>query len=105
MPDQTEKARRKEAKRTIRENARRQVRDSLPIALPALKALFGYVDQQLESMACDNTLRHALDFIRINSLPEQAVVTWLKDNGGYCDCEALMNCEEVVEEAVPVTLI
>jgi uncharacterized protein DUF2695 len=28
-------------------------------------------------------------------------VGWLEKNGGYCDCEAIMNAEQVLEEAVP----
>ena len=77
------------------------MRDGLPIPVATFKALFDYVDTQLKSNECDNTLRHALDFIRNNGLPEQAVVDWLEDNHGYCDCETLMNSEEVLEEAIP----
>jgi len=101
MPDKNEKGRRKAIRRAAREDARQKVRDGLPVPAPVLKALFEYVDQQLKSGECDNTLRHALDFIRKNALPEQTVVGWLKDNGGYCDCETFWNSEEVVEEAVP----
>ncbi len=101
MPDKNEKARRKALQRATREDAKQKVRDSLPVPVPVLKALFNYVDQQLKSTECDNTLRHTLDFIRNNSLPEKAVIDWLEDNHGYCDCETLWNSEEVVEESVP----
>jgi len=76
MPDKAEKARRKEVKRTIREDARRKVRDSLPVPVPVLKAFFDYLDQQLESTACDNTLRHTQDFIRDNGASEEVLVRW-----------------------------
>jgi hypothetical protein len=101
MPDKNEKARRKELLHSVREDARRKVRDSLPVPAPALKALFDYADAQLKSSECDDTLRHVLDFIRSHALPEDAIVIWLENNGGYCDCEALANAEQVVEEAVP----
>jgi hypothetical protein len=101
MPDKSEKARRKELQRAVREEARRKVLNGLPVPVPVLKALFDHVDKPLKSTECDHTLRHALDFVHNNGLPEQAVVGWLKDNHGYCDCETLMNSEEVVEEAVP----
>jgi hypothetical protein len=101
MPDKNEKARRKAIQRATRGDAKQKVLNSLPVPAPVLKALFNYVDQQLKSTECDNTLRHALDFVRNNSLPEKAVVDWLEDNHGYCDCETLWNSEEVVEEAVP----
>ena len=101
MPDKNEKARRKELLHSVREDARRKVRDSLPVPAPVLKALFDYADVQLESSECDDTLRHVRDFIRDRSLPEDAIVNWLENNGGHCDCEALANAEQAVEEAVP----
>ena len=85
----------------VREDTRQKVRDSFPVAVPMLKALFNYVDSQLDSTECDHTLRHVRDFIRSRELSEEAVVSWLENYGGYCDCEAVMNAEEVVEEAVP----
>jgi Protein of unknown function (DUF2695) len=101
MADHTEKVRRKELLHAVREDARRKVRDSLPVPASVLKALFNYTDSQLESSECDDTLRHVRDFIRSHALPEAAIVSWLENNGGYCDCEALANAEQVVEEAVP----
>jgi len=101
MPDKNEKARRKELLHAVREDARRKERDSLPVPAPILKALFNYTDAQLKSSECDDTLRHVQDFIRSHALPEDAIVSWLKNNGGYCDCEALANAEQVLEEAVP----
>ena len=101
MPDKTEKDKRKELLHAVREEARRKVRDSLPVPVSVLKALFDYVDVQLESSQCDDTLRHVRDFTRSHSLPEEAVVNWLEANGGHCDCEAVANAEQVLEEAVP----
>ena len=62
MPDKNEKARRKAIQSAAREEAKQKVRDGLPVPAPALKALFDYVDQQLKSTECDNTLRHAIRF-------------------------------------------
>jgi hypothetical protein len=101
MPEKNEKARRKAIKRSVRDDANQKVRDNLPVPAAVLKALFNHVDTQLKSTECDNTLRHALDFLRKNGLPEQTVIGWLEDNHGYCDCETLWNSEEVLEEAVP----
>jgi len=101
MPDKNEKARREELLHAIREDGRRKVRDNLPVSAPVLKALFDYADARLESTQCDHTLRHVRDFILDHALPEDAIVNWLENNGGHCDCEALANAEQVVEEAVP----
>jgi hypothetical protein len=101
MPDGTEKARRKEVLDAVREDARRKVRDSLPAPAPVLKALFDYLDAQLGSSGCDDTLRLVREFIRGHALPENSIVSWLEENGGHCDCEVLANAEQVVEEVVP----
>jgi len=66
-----------------------------------MKALFGHIDSRLEEAECDDTLRYAREFINQNHLPEDAVVTWLQENGGYCDCEAIANAEQVIEDAIP----
>lgn len=102
MPDRAEKTRRKELLHAVREDARHKIRDGLPVIAPALKALFEYLDEQLESSPCDHTVRHVRGFIRSHPLPERAIIGWLEDNGGYCDCEALANAEQIVEEAIPV---
>lgn len=43
------------------------------------------------------------EFIADNGLSEESIVSvsWLEENGRYCDCEALANAEEVMEGAVP----
>ena len=98
--DKNERARRKDLVNVVREDARRKLRDGLPLPGPILK-LFDYLDAKLESSECDNSLRYVRDFIRDHALPEDGILTWLEENGGHCDCEALANAEQVVEEAVP----
>lgn len=100
MPDKSEKARRKEMLQAQREEARRKVRESLPASPVTLKALFTHIDSKLESGECDDTLRHAREFIRNKGLSEEALISWLESNGGYCDCEVLANVEQVLEDAV-----
>jgi hypothetical protein len=100
MPDKSKNSRRRKID-IVREDERRKVLGSLPVPVPVLRALFSYVNSQLLSSECDTTLRHTLNFIRANGLPEEAVIGWLKHNHGYCDCETLWNSEEVVDGAVP----
>ena len=101
MSDKDEKARRKQMLHAVRDDARQKKRDSLPVPAPVLKALFNYVDSRLDSVECDHTLRHARYFIRNHELSEDGIVSWLENHGGYCDCEVVMNAEQVMEEAVP----
>jgi hypothetical protein len=100
MPDKDEKARRKEVLHSQREQQRLSIREGLPVPAAMMKALFNYVDKQLSSSQCDDTLRHASEFIRANGLPAETVVAWLQGAGGYCDCE-VFNAEEALEDAVP----
>lgn len=100
MPDQDEKAQRKQLLHSQREEQRRSIQEGLPVPVAMMKALFTYVDKQLSSSECDDTLRHSGEFLRTNDLPAEAVISWLEDKGGYCDCE-VFNAEEVLEDAVP----
>jgi hypothetical protein len=101
MPGKDEKARRKEILHFQREEKRRLIREGLPVSAPIMKALFDFIDKRLASSECDHSLRHANEFIQVNRLPKDAVIAWLEGAGGYCDCEAISNAEELLEDAIP----
>jgi Protein of unknown function (DUF2695) len=101
MPDKSEASRQKELKQAVREDARRKLRQTLPVPVAVMKGLFDHVDAQLAQQKCDHSLRHTREFIHSHGLPEDAVVHWLEDNHGYCDCEVIFNSEEILEDAVP----
>ncbi len=63
---------------------------STPVPVHVLHDLFDFVAARLTER-CDNRLRYAREFCRANGLNESEVIEWLEDNGGYCDCEVLMN--------------
>jgi hypothetical protein len=65
----------------------------LPASKKDVRELFDWIDEKLAGADCDCTLRHTRDFIRMRGLDEAGVVEWLKDHGGYCDCEVLINVE------------
>jgi Protein of unknown function (DUF2695) len=101
MPDQDEKARRRVILHSQREDKGRTVRDNLPVPASMMKSLFDYIDGHLSLSECDNTLRYAREFVHAQSLPKDSVLAWLEGAGGYCDCEAINNAEEVLEDAIP----
>jgi Protein of unknown function (DUF2695) len=101
MPDKDEKVRRKALLHSQREEKRRSIREGLPAPATMMKALFDYIDKRLSSSECDDSPRYATEFIRTNSLPEDAILDWLEEAGGYCDCEAINNAEQILEDAVP----
>jgi len=101
MTGKDEKARRKEILHSLRNEGRQKTRDGFPIPVLALKGLFDFLDLQLSESVCDDTLRFTRDYVRSNGMNESQIVEWLEGHGGYCDCEALNNVEEIVADAVP----
>jgi len=64
------------------------------------KSLFSYIAKQLHECSCDHTLRHAEAWLTKKYEDEafrQQVLAELRDDGGFCDCEVLMNCYEGYE--------
>jgi len=74
-----------------------ELENELPVSKPDLKSLFDHVRSAVNSEGCDNTLKHTLSFLELHSLPEQQLVAWLQDGGGYCDCEVIANVAEMWE--------
>ena len=60
------------------------------------QTLFEYLEEQLDDSGCDHTLRHTERWLRENISQEriEGAVEEIKDMGGYCDCEVLLNCYE-----------
>ena len=100
MPQENEKARRKEIARAHREAERKSIRDGLPVSSELLRLLFDHVDARLAEGECDHSLRFTREFIHDKQLPEEEVLSWLGKAGGYCDCEVIGNAEEVLDEAI-----
>ena len=65
----------------------------MPLSKTDLKALFDWLDETADQ-GCDGTLRWTRHFLHAHGLPEGAIVDWLMDYGGGCDCEVLANVEE-----------
>jgi Protein of unknown function (DUF2695) len=101
MPTSEEEAKRKAAKQGLRQSERERFRSKVPIAPEQVLALFGFVDARLAESECDNSLKYVLLFLSQHGIEAQPLVSWLKECGGYCDCEVLANAEERFLEAFP----
>ena len=56
--------------------------------------LFDYLDEHLGD-GCDHNLTMTKEFLKDKGIENiDKVMEWLNNNGGYCDCEVLMNVEE-----------
>ncbi len=95
MPDKNETERRRQIKRELREKAKLEFERSLPISRERFNTLFDFLDELLSENECDDTLTLTRKFLEENKITNtDEVVSWLHNNGGYCDCEVLYNVEE-----------
>jgi hypothetical protein len=98
MPSKEEKKRRQALLRAMQESRQASEEARMPISKQDLKALLEKIDESVfeerngeVECLCDHTLRHTREFLRTRSLPEEPIVKWLGEHGGYCDCEVVFN--------------
>ncbi len=96
--DKTEKEKRKKIKRLIKQKERDKILDSLSISLEMLQNCFDFLDFKLAENDCDDTQKITLQFTEQNNLPKDDFIEWLRNNGGYCDCEVLANVESEIND-------
>ena len=72
----------------------------MPLSPDQLHKLLDNLDGTLGGR-CDHTHRHTAALLRSAGLDPDAVLPWLRDNGGYCDCEVLYNLYDLAESLRP----
>jgi len=93
-----EKQRKKELKKQWQLEQQMKFEESLPMSREQFIHLFDELDRCLEEQGCNhtNTLTVCiLDDMKVTNKEE--VIEWLREHGGYCDCEVLWNVEEYFE--------
>ena len=70
------------------------------VAVHEDECLYCYLGWMLPAHGCDGTLRFALCWARSGRLPVPGFRRWLNGNGGYCDCEVIMNVFDAGREGV-----
>ena len=99
MPDKNEKERRKQIQKELQEKAQIEFENSLPISRELFQNLFDFLDAELEENGCDDSLKITKQYLDANKIQNiEEVENWLKENGGFCDCEVLYNVEELFED-------
>lgn len=83
----------KTLKKEWQKREQRKLIDSMPIPAEELMALFDFLDCE-DAPECDHSLRKTEHFLRSRNLSVEKVVPWLREHGGYCDCEVLFNVED-----------
>ena len=98
LMNKAEKDRRRAIRRDLKGRERAQFITSIPASKADIRDLLDYLDSSDEP--CDHSLSHTLGFIRERGLPEQKVVAWLEEYGGYCDCEVIFNVEDAWDQMI-----
>lgn len=72
---------------------RRRFIENLPAERDRIEDLFDYLDVQLEKSPCSHDLKNTMQFLMERRLNMPRFMSWLNENGAYCDCEILENVE------------
>jgi hypothetical protein len=75
----------------IAEAERIALESELPMTIAQVQELFAFLDTR---PSCDHTFADTIVFIHKHKLDEQAVLSWLKEHGGHCDCEVIYNVQD-----------
>lgn len=88
----------RDRKKAWKQRQRQLAKDVFPLPDALLKALFDAVDAQVEVSGCDHTLRFTESWIAEHEQSSEKILTWLREHGGFCDCEALANAADYWEQ-------
>lgn len=64
------------------------------------KKLFNYIIKNLETENCNHTLKYTLQWLGLYVEDEKRrnkIIEEIKEMGGFCDCEVILNCYERYE--------
>lgn len=101
MPDKDETERRRQIRRELREKANLKFEQSLSVSREIFKSIFDFINKHLLENEWDNTLKLTRKFLEENQITNtDEVISWLQNNGGYCDCEVLYNVEEQFDNVI-----
>jgi hypothetical protein len=99
MEDHPDRRRQEEAYALWKAQQRTHGRAKPPLPDQQMQALFDMLKKERALPNCDNTLRRVKRWLKEQKLPFEPVEAWLHENGGYCDCEVLLNAEPAWQEA------
>ena len=98
MADRPEETDRNKVPAGRKARKRTRLRARPPLPDQQMQALFDMLHGELALEKCDNTLRLVKRWLKEQKLPFEPVEAWLNENGGYCDCEVVLNAEAAWQE-------
>ncbi|MBH1987357.1 MAG: DUF2695 domain-containing protein [Burkholderiales bacterium] len=91
--------RKRELKAQVRAAERQRLLDSLPMDITTLKDLLPFLNKD-PAPPCSHTHQETIEFLRSRDIDPAVVIPWLKENGGFCDCEVIYNVYDAVGDLV-----
>jgi len=89
--------RKEQMKKAWKQQERQKLIASIPLPHADLRALFDFLDRE-GAPKCDHTIRETIQFLQ--NVDSTLIVSWLREYGGYCDCEVIYNVEDKFGEIV-----
>jgi hypothetical protein len=81
----------RERKKQWKDQERTAARAAFPLSDDLMRSLFETVAESVAEQGCDHTLRYTEQWLSGHPQSRAAVIAWLKENGGFCDCEVGAN--------------
>jgi hypothetical protein len=88
----------RERKRQWKEQERAAARAAFPLSDDLLRSLFEAVAASVAEHGCDHTRRYTDQWLLGHPQSCEAVIAWLEENGGFCDCEVDANAADHWEQ-------
>lgn len=91
-------AEKRKLKQAWKAEEKRKAKAQFPLPDAQLRELFEFVDEWLDTNGCNHELTGTETWLKEHKLRPEPVMSWLAENGSYCDCEVMANAAEHWEE-------
>ena len=88
----------RDRKKAWKHQQRKLCQGLFPISDSLLESMFEAVGAKVEEDGCDHTLRFTEAWVSVNKQPVEKILSWLREHGGFCDCEVLANAADYWEQ-------
>ena len=81
-------------KNMFKEKEKKIFKESSPLSFDQFSGLLGFLQDSLSKDGCDETFSKTCSYLTLSGIKDsEPVLTWLENQGCFCDCEVL-NLEE-----------
>lgn len=84
----------KDRKKIWKQQQRKLAQASFPVSDALLESMFAIVGSKVDVEGCDHTLRFTEAWVAEHKQPKTDILSWLREQGGFCDCEVLANAAD-----------